>query len=310
MEFSDSNEGAISNLIAELARLALAEDVPLIRQAMLRQIGFLTNKFLPSQKTSEVVSMMKNLISGLVGTTIVSENAVRILFWEARGLILRLSHTEEVLGCLLALLSHPECGLISARGFGLLLASDEVFSRENGANVRLLAKQKVLNICMSTIPNAFRNADTTTKPNYLIALSGILNNVTPDVMLPEIEALLPLLLLSLDLNDPAVKAATIQSLIVVCQESPKSMEGHAGSLVERLIKSMADSESNTVDVRHKALRCLRSFPGNMKDSTLLPLRNRVIRGLLSVLDDPRRNIRKEAVECRASWFNMDEPQSE
>ena len=88
------------------------------------------------------------------------------------------------------------------------------------------------------------------------------------------------------------------------------MEGHAGSLVGRLIKSTTDSKLNTVAVRYNALRCLRTFPGKVKDSTLLPYRNAVVRGLLGVLDDPRRRIRKEAVECRAKWFDMDEPQSD
>ena len=28
---------------------------------------------------------------------------------------------------------------------------------------------------------------------------------------------------------------------------------------------------------------------------------------MSILDDPRRNVRKEAVDCRAVWLALDEP---
>lgn len=277
---------------------------------MLRQIGLLINKFLPPQETGEVVSMMRNLVSVLLKTTTVSENAVRIIFWEAKGLVLRLAHTDEILERLLALLSNTDCGLASARGFGLLLAPDEVLSRENGAIVRLLAKQKVFSICIPAIAMNFRSAEIAFKPNYLIAISGILKNMPTDVIMPGIDKLLPLLLQSLDLQDLDVKAATIQSLTVISQESPKAVEGHIGTLVSRLLNSTADPKANTSSVRHNALRCLRIFPGRITESTLLPYKNAVTGGLLTVLDDPKRYIRKEAVECRAAWFNMDEPLSD
>lgn len=253
--------------------------------------------------------MFRNLVSVALEVS-TSENAVRIVFWEAKALILRLAHTEEVLERLLAMLNNTECGLSSARGFGLLLASDEVLSKVNGATVRLLAKQKVFTVCIAAIAQGFRDAVAILKPNYLITLSGILRNMPTDVVMAEIDTLLPLLLQSLDLEESDVKAATLQSLTVISQESPQAVEGHMGSLVSRLLKSTRNSKVNTSSVRHNALQCLRSFPGKVKDSTLLPYRNTVTGGLLAALDDPRRQVRKEAVECRAAWFTMDEPESD
>ncbi len=284
--------------------------MPAVRQTILQQIGLLTNKFLPPTETDDITNYLRNLISFLLETTTVSQIAVRVIFWEAKGLVLRLVHTEEVLERLLSLLPNSHCGLASARGFGLLLAPDEILSKENGAVIRLLAKQKVFNICVPTIAKDFRSAETSIKPNYLIALSGILKHMPTEVIMSEIDTLLPLLLQSLDLEEADVKAATIQSLTVVSQESPKAVEGHMGSLVSRLLKSAAKTKANVTSVRHNALRCLRIFPGRVKDSTLLPYRNTVTRGLLNVLDDPKRHVRKEGVECRAAWLNMDEPQSD
>ena len=31
---------------------------------------------------------------------------------------------------------------------------------------------------------------------------------------------------------------------------------------------------------------------------------------MNILDDPRRNVRKEAVDCRAAWLALDEPEGE
>ena len=304
------DHGSIRNLLAELVRLTLSEDVPMIRQTILRQIGLLTNKFLPQSGTKDVADHLRNLISSLLETTTLTGNAVRVIFWEARGLILRLAHTEEVLDRLVALLSQAHCGFASARGFGLLLAPDEVLCRKNGAVIRLLAKQKLFNICVSTITQQFRNAEKPFKQNYLIALSGILRQMPTDIFMSEIDTLLPLLLQSLDLDDSDVKAATIQNLAIVSQESPKSIETHIGSLVQRLLKAATESKTNTANVRHISLSCLRIFPSRVKDSNLLPYRGIVTKGLLGVLDDPKRIVRKEAAECRAAWFAMDEPQSD
>lgn len=284
--------------------------MPPVRQAILRQIGLLTNKFLLPHETDAVLEILKNLVSGLSETTVAPGNAARVVFWFAKGLILRLAHTDQILERLLNLLSVRGCGVACARGFGLLLAPDEVLSKENGAKIRLLAKQKVFNICVPKIATEFRIAKPATKSNYLIALSGVLKHMPTEVVMPEIDAILPLLLQSLDLEDSDVKAATIQTLTVVSQENPKAVEGHAGSLVSRLLRCVTFPEVSSANVRDNALRCLRIFPGKAQGSILLPYRNQVTKGLLNVLDDPKRHVRKEAVECRAAWFNMDEPQSD
>ena len=192
----------------------------------------------------------------------------------------------------------------------MLLAPDEILCKENGATVRLLANQKVFNVCVPTIAERFRNADTKAKPNFLIALSGLLKFMPTGVIMPEIDTLLPLLLQSLDLEDDDVKAATIQNLAVVSQENSQAIEGHIGSLITRLLKSAGNPKLNSTTVRQNALRCLRIIPGNAKESNCLPYRNAVTRGLLLVLDDPKRQTRRDAVECRAAWLKLDEPQSD
>ena len=310
MQFIDPSVGLIDKVLAELVRLASSEVVPPVRQAVLRQIGLLTNKFCLPQEIEAVLGIWQNLVSGLSGTASTPEIAVPIVFWIAKGLILRLVKTDEILERLLNLLTIRECGAACARGFGLLLAPDEILSKENGARIRLLAKQKVFNICVPKVANEYRNAKPATKANCLVALGGILKHIPAEVVMPEIDTVLPLLLQSLDLEDSDVKATAIETLAIVSQENSKAIEEHVGSLVGRLLGCVAYPAANSVSVRHTALRCLRTFPGRTKGSVVLPYKNKVTRGLLNALDDPKRHVRKEAVDCRAAWFNMDEPQSD
>lgn len=231
-------------LLEELVRLALEEASPTIRQALLAQITLITNKFLASKDVHFATDVLVRLSADIPVAAQTSEASIRVIFRIARGLILRLADTEKVLERLLALLPNASSGSSAARGFGILLAPDEIISKENGCTIRLLAKQKAFHICVPHIAQDFRNAETTAKTNYLIALSGVIKYIPTEVLMPQLDTLLPLLLQSLDLQDPEVKAATIVTLTIVSQESPAAVEGHISSLVNRLLKAAADPKTN------------------------------------------------------------------
>lgn len=245
LPYGESNTPETHSLLEELIQLAISEDVPSTRLAILRQIALITNKFLPARDTHLASDILWRPDTGLLHVQNLSESSIRVIFWIARALILRLVATDQILGQLLQLLNHVSYGSVSARGFGLLLTPDEVLTKENGATIRLLAKQKVFNICAASIPPLFRSADTTVKPNYLVALSGLLRYVSSDVLMSEIETLLPLLLQSLDLEDAEVKLATIETLTVIAHENPKAVEGHISSLISRLLKAATEPQRNT-----------------------------------------------------------------
>lgn len=231
-------------LLDELVRLALEEASPTIRQALLAQITLITNKFFASKDVHYSTDILVRLSADVPVANQSSEASIRIIFWIARGLILRLMDTEKVFEYLLALLPNASYGSSAARGFGILLAPDEIISKESGCTIRLLAKQKAFHICVPHIAQDFRKAESRAKTNYLIALSGILRYIPTEVLMPHLDTLLPLLLQSLDLQDPEVKAATIETLTVVSQESPAAVEGHIASLVNRLLKAAADPKTN------------------------------------------------------------------
>ncbi|KAL9036766.1 MAG: hypothetical protein Q9214_005995 [Letrouitia sp. 1 TL-2023] len=294
------------NLIRELTRKALLESVPLTRQYVLRQVALMINKFVPSTETYHVLDLLRNPSSVLQKGTVVSERTVPVMFWIAKALVLRLERTDEVLQYLLSQLADPAHGPSCAKGFEILLAPDELLSKDNGAIIRLLAGQKVFNACVPHIARETLIAKKAIKPNYLVALSGILRYVPAGVIMSEVDTLVPLLLQSLDLEDAEVKAATVNNFIIIAQDSPKAVEGHLSSLIGRLLRLTATRDTNTPKIRFNALHCLRCLPRKFSESVVVSYRTPVTRGMVEVLDDPKRHIRQEAAQCRAAWLVMDD----
>jgi DNA repair/transcription protein MET18/MMS19 len=325
----------IPNIAAILDQLlaVLAQEIsPIPFLAISRQVGLYINKHLPPAHLDIATSHLRVLheklplshsqaLEGVAQDQ--SERLIRIIFSVSRALILRLAPiTNAILGDLLSLLDasrYPEhINKIAASGFGSLLAPDAVLSKTNGAQIRLLAPQRVFQTLTPMIAAAFKTSSSgTVKENYLTALSGIIATVPSDIVVPELPTLLPLLLQSLDLTDQQVKTATLETLAVVIATNPSPLEesGHIPSLVKRLIKASSIPKApaknattpDTPKARQLAVRCLFLMPSHIKGSTsrtnpLLPLKREVLQGLMKVLDDPKRDVRKEAVDARGAWL--------
>lgn len=336
----------ISELLSNTVKLSVNEAEPPTQIAILRHVALLVNKFLLKPELGVATSLLDSLLPAeTAATESQSPGVIKTTFWLSKALILRLAPTTtQILTSLLALLSSPseKTSTTASRGFGILLKDDDVLSTTNGANIRLLAKQRVFTTLIPLISSKIReinitnNADTTAaesttehiKPAHLTALSGILSTISATLVMPELPTLLPLLLQSLDLQtagSQAVRAATLQTLAIIIRESGVTVIdecGHVQSLVSRLLKtaehkSFSDGEDvkiNPPRLRVDALRCLflLAQPPNAEDapaiaksgkaSPLLPVRNQVLRALGFVLDDPKRDVRKAAVDARGAWL--------
>lgn len=166
------------------------------------------------------------------------------------------------------------------------------------------------------------------KSAHLTALAGILSTIPPSLVTPELPTLLPLLLQSLDLqtaDSHPVRAATLATLAVIIRDTGVRIIdncGHVHSLVTRLLAT-ASSAGNLVTptrLRIEALNCLfllayapvnASADANASAppiaragslSPLLPVKAQVVRELRAVLDDPKRDVRKAAVDARGAWL--------
>ncbi|KIV77463.1 hypothetical protein PV11_09256 [Exophiala sideris] len=307
-----------------------------ITQSCLSQISLYVNKHLDNTDLSFIDALLSERLSTLKETPMDEAETpdfnIRLCFSVIKALTLRLApKTNEYLTSLVDLLDenrYPrDVSRRAAMGFATLLAPDDVLSKQNAAQIRLLAPQRVFQVLTPLISERFRaSQNPSEKEHYLISLSGVLAHVPSDIVMPELPTLLPLLLQSLDVADQAVKVATLETLAVVISNNPTALEdsGHIPALVKRLVavasvpkhkhKQIVDQKSsvgtvqnNLPKTRRLATRCLTLLPkyitgGAGRANPLIALKREVLHGLMNVLDDVKRDVRKEAVDARAAWL--------
>ncbi|KAL4943799.1 hypothetical protein BDV06DRAFT_210741 [Aspergillus oleicola] len=344
-----------AELLSSIVKLSISETSTQTQLALFRHIALIVNKFLPKTELSVATDLVNSLLPTDPSTPITPET-IKTIFWLSKALILRLApSTTQILTSLFSLLSSPseQTSTAASRSFAILLRDDDVLSPTNGANIRLLAKQRVFTTLTPLISSKIREINISNntseptgsvsgagahiKPAHLTALSAILSTIPPTLVMPELPTLLPLLLQSLDLqpdtssttstkknesttDSTAVRTATLQTLSVIIRESGVSVIdscGHVSSLVTRLLKTAENVPrgANAPRLRVDALRCLfllaqppassEGAPGiaaRGKLSPLLGVRKEVLRRLGGVLDDPKRDVRKAAVDARGAWL--------
>lgn len=299
-----------------------------VQLACLRQLSLCVNKHLKSPDLRIANDVLASIYTGLQGRQMEAaaqpqvEVELRLLFAISKALVLRIvPNTNAVLEGLLSLLDSKtyaqQISKVASSGFSSILAPDDVLSKVNGAQIRLLAPQRVFQTLTPLIASKFREASSSQeKENYLTALSGILSTLPSEIVMPELPTLLPLLLQSLDLTDQNVKNATLQTLAVVIAHNPQALEesGHIPALSKRLLSTATLPRKTTMDwlasmprTRRLATTCIALMPAHITGSgtrtnPLLALKREVLQGLTVVLDDPRRDVRKEAVDARAAWI--------
>src|SRR5271155_2669777 len=127
---------------------------------------------------------------------------------------------------------------------------------------------------------------TAMRSNYLIALSNIIANVPKEILLPELPSLLPLLLESLTLPSPVLRANAINTLYIMVMESPEIVSSHMQTMIPGLLNQIQLTPSNPPNVRISSLRCLGILPTHIAFEFIDPYQKQVIRQLGMVLDDP------------------------
>jgi DNA repair/transcription protein MET18/MMS19 len=216
---------------------------------------------------------------------------------------------KPLLELLVDALSSPNGGAALAKRFKFPFLPPDIFCKENAVVMRGLYKQRPFAICFPKLLDQYKSCtDQNVKSNYLVALSGILENTPSEVILPEIEQLMPVLLQAMDSPNQAVKAASIKVLSAAIGQSSSSIEGHIRSVILRLL-TIAQQPSKrgadiTLKVRLMALKCLADVPLHLKKVLIEPYVAQVLRELERPLSDGRRDVREGAVKCRYTWFKL------
>uniref|UniRef100_A0A3Q2C8W6 MMS19 nucleotide excision repair protein n=1 Tax=Cyprinodon variegatus TaxID=28743 RepID=A0A3Q2C8W6_CYPVA len=201
--------------------------------------------------------------------------AFSLLIWVAKALLLRYHPSFSALtDKLFSLLHDADLGPMAADGFSLLMSdSTDVLNRGCHADVRIMYRQRFFSENSAKLVQGF-NAAPKKKPNFLKALSNIVNKLPKQVQVSELPALLSLLLEALTCPDEGVQLSTLSCLEPVLVTPPQVLIQQLEALVSRLLALVGSP------------------------SMVLPFRARVLRALAPPLDDRKRLVRREAVQAR------------
>lgn len=299
----------LQEIVVRIAHFALEDShhTTGARLATLQHLSLILNKFAKVSNMKRLLDPVLHSPMNLSAVENLDVRSIRVIFAMFKALMLRNAPAiSEVYPQLLNGLSDHSNGRSIAHGFSTLLQPDEVLSKENHCIISPLHKQKIFSILVQPLSDGFRQADKAVKPNYLVALSGILRWIPYSLLEPQLQSLNPLLLQTLDIEaEDEVKLGTIDILMAILQCNSKAIEEHCSSLISRLVSVSADKR-NPPKIRAKALQCLSLAATHLRGEIVVPFRKSVIKRLVSALDDKKRLVRAEAVRCRSKWLELDE----
>ncbi|GAO51729.1 ARM repeat-containing protein [Saitoella complicata NRRL Y-17804] len=279
----------------------------LTKISLLKLIASIVNKSSDESLLNKVMSgeVNKALQTIKTGDAPSRRRALDTLLWIGKAFVAKTHKSgTKITSDLIDLLVDPLIGSSVANGFGVLIGDDETLSKENHATIRLLQKQRFFSFAMPELMSRFKSAQAGDKSSYLVAVTNIIRHVPKQVLLPDLPGLLPVLIQALGLVDPELKGSAIDTLYVTILDASQTVSEHLSTLVPLLMESAMVSEVNTMRVRISTLRCLSVFPSSFRREMLQPFKNEVIMRLGRVLEDPKRVVRKEAVDCRHKWYSM------
>ncbi|KAI0079355.1 ARM repeat-containing protein [Panus rudis PR-1116 ss-1] len=226
--------------------------------------------------------------------------------WISKALLVRghsnaLSYVDK----LFTLFDDSTVSWDAARAIGKVVSTDKVLTKKNHAVIRILYAQKFFNTVLPRIVEGAKTPGDAQRQNaYLVALTSLIKSIPKTTYTHELPTLMPLLLRGLDLPDPEIRANVIDTLLATSDSTTenKAISEHASSLVTTMLKNSMVDEMPSVRLRIAALRYLAKLPSLVRYDILHPLKATVVRELAKALDDPKKAVRKEAVEARTNWF--------
>ncbi|XP_009082471.1 PREDICTED: MMS19 nucleotide excision repair protein homolog [Acanthisitta chloris] len=294
--FSRQEEGLVA---------AMGHNCPFTATTAAKCFAGLVNKHSAGQQLDEILQLAVNRIEPALVEGPHRTQALTLLLWVTKALVLRYHPLSSCLtDKLLDLLGDAELGPAAADGFSLLMAeSPDVLHKGCHADVRIMFRQRFFTDNVPKLVQGFHGAGPDVKANYLKGLSHVLNHLPKPVLVTELPTLLSLLLEALSCSDHVVQLSTLSCLQPLLLEAPQIMSLHVDTLVTKFLNL---TSSPTMAVRIAALRCAHALT-RLPTPVLLPYKARVIRALAKPLDDKKRLVRKEAVVARGEWFLLGSP---
>lgn len=259
----------------------------------------LSNKFVPEED-----------VIGLFDWEDLSLINLEVMVWLTKGLIMQNSFkSSEIAKKLIDLLSNEEVGSLVAKLFEVFVMDISSLKKFKGINwnnnVKILYKQKFFGDIFQTLVNNYKDTvDMTIKCNYLTALSLVLKHTPSQSVGPFINDLFPLLLQALDMPDPEVRVSALETLKDTTDKHQSLITEHISTIVPLLLSLALPQKYSNFSVRLIALQLLEMITTVVPLNYCLSYQDDVLNGLVPVLSDKKRMIRKQCIDTRQVYYEL------
>ncbi|GAA5990089.1 hypothetical protein JCM10908_005818 [Rhodotorula pacifica] len=260
---------------------------------------------------TDVDGFFRSTVSSSSTPTTPRRSALRAYSWIAKGLIVRSDQRGyAMVERILDLFHDSELNTAAAASLGVIAEEkDGVLGKENAAVIRLLYRQRFFTYLLPKLVDLYKTstAEGDAKNIYLVALASLLRHIPKQLTLTELPKLLPLLITSLDLPDASLRANVVDALTVLVNDVPAELENSISGITTKVLRGLtvASAERDVpaeTKLRIASLAFLSSLPAHIPYLVLHSQKPVILKDLGRALDDPRREVRRAAVECRSQWF--------
>ncbi|GAA5932916.1 hypothetical protein JCM3775_005263 [Rhodotorula graminis] len=235
--------------------------------------------------------------------------ALRVWIWVAKGLIVRSdARGYAMVERVLALFRDETLGRTAAASLGAIAEEkDGVLAKDNFAVIRLLYKQRFFTFLLPKLVASYKEASGPGQTVYLAALSSLLQHLPKQLALTQLPKLVPLLITSLDLPDAALRANVLDALSTLVAEVPAELDNAISGIVAKVLRGLSGETATAqgraaVHLRLSSLAFLSVLPAHIPYLSLHGQKATVLKELGRAIDDPRRDVRRAAVDARSRWF--------
>ncbi|KAI8092106.1 Dos2-interacting transcription regulator of RNA-Pol-II-domain-containing protein [Thamnidium elegans] len=298
----ESTESFLDYLVAESLKSSNEAQIA----SLSRITASIINKWKDDDSFKAYLSTLVTRLEDMVRAK--SLSALLVYIWVAKGLVTR-SHKKglEMTETIISWIPDPVFGKESSSGFDVLIGDDPLcLNKQCFATVSFLHKQKFMAFSLPKLLYNFNSAqEEGEKLNYLIAIAYLLKNVPKSILIDELPPLVPLLIRSLSFPDAVLKLSTLELFEFALSEVTNVMAQHISTLLPAFILLIGPQEGS-MKVRILALKCIELVCKNISRDIVLPHVRDTLKAIAVPLDDKKRLVRKQAVECRETWYLIDQ----
>ncbi|KAL4400650.1 CIA complex protein [Malassezia pachydermatis] len=228
------------------------------------------------------------------------------------------------------MLEDARLGSLAASALHVLAENDEVMTRAHGFRLRILYKQRLLDTLVDTLVDAYhtKRENEAARTTCLIAIATVLPALPDASLRGRLEALLPLLVHTLSIDDARARTSAAKALHLAVTQWPADrsvaemdaatqalqahVEDQASTLVRRLLANSTPGAATPPSTRIASLHVLSTLATQLPLDVLLPMKRDVIHALGQRdqgVDDPRRAVRSAAVDCRDVWYRLQQAET-